>query len=109
MEVSLKKSGDINIVEISGSIDSKTAPDLQQNILDIVADTNKIILDLTKVSFVSSAGLRVLLMVYRQLKAKDGKVVLVGVSDEIKDVMFMTGFITFFSIEATVDEAITKI
>jgi len=109
MEVSLKKSGDISIVEISGSIDSKTAPDLQQNILDIVADTSKIILDLTKVSFVSSAGLRVLLMVYRQLKAKDGKVVLVGVSDEIKDVMFMTGFITFFAIEETVDEAITKI
>jgi len=109
MEVSLKKSGDISIVEISGSIDSKTAPDLQQNILDIVADTSKIILDLTKVSFVSSAGLRVLLMVYRQLKAKDGKVVLVGVSDEIKDVMFMTGFITFFAIEETVDEAIAKI
>jgi anti-sigma B factor antagonist len=109
MEVSLKKSGDITIVEISGSIDSKTAPDLQQSILDIVPDTNKIILDLTKVSFVSSAGLRVLLMVYRQLKAKDGKVVLVGVSDEIKDVMFMTGFITFFAIEETVDEAITKI
>jgi len=109
MEVSLKKSGDISIVEISGSIDSKTAPDLQQNILDIVADTNKIILDLTKVSFVSSAGLRVLLMVYRQLKAKDGKVVLVGVSDEIKDVMFMTGFITFFAIEETVEVAITKI
>ena len=109
MEVSLKKSGDISIVEISGSIDSKTAPDLQQNILDIVPDTNKIILDLTKVSFVSSAGLRVLLMVYRQLKAKDGKVVLVGLSDEIKDVMFMTGFITFFAIETTVEEAITKI
>jgi anti-sigma B factor antagonist len=109
MEVSLKKSGDISVVDISGSIDSKTAPDLQQNILDIVPDTNKIILDLTKVSFVSSAGLRVLLMVYRQLKAKDGKVVLVGLSDEIKDVMFMTGFITFFAIEATVEEAITKI
>jgi anti-sigma B factor antagonist len=105
MEVSLKKSGDISVVDISGSIDSKTAPDLQQNILDIVPDTNKIILDLTKVSFVSSAGLRV----YRQLKAKDGKVVLVGLSDEIKDVMFMTGFITFFAIEATVEEAITKI
>jgi len=53
--------------------------------------------------------LRVLLMVYRQLKAKDGKVVLVGVSDEIKDVMFMTGFITFFEIEETADKALTKI
>jgi len=109
MNISLKKSSGIDIVEIEGSIDSKTAPDLQDSILNIIAGTSKIILDLTKVSFVSSAGLRVLLMVYRQLKAKDGKVVLVGVSDEIKDVMFMTGFITFFEIEETADKALTKI
>src|ERR1700679_4312830 len=109
MKVLLKKSAGIDVVEIEGSIDSKTAPDLQESILGIIAGTDKIILDLTKVSFVSSAGLRVLLMVYRQLKTKDGKVVLVGVSDEIKDVMFMTGFITFFAIDETVEQAITKI
>lgn len=106
MKVLVKNSGDIAIVEVEGSIDSKTAPDLQQSILDIIDETHKIILDLSQVSFVSSAGLRVLLLVYRQLKAKDGKVVLVGVSEEIKEVMFMTGFINFFEINSTTEEAI---
>jgi len=108
MNVQFKKSGDVEIAEIEGSIDSKTASDLQQSILDVIAGTSKIILDMTKVAFVSSAGLRVLLMVYRQLKAKDGKIVLVGVSDEIKDVMFMTGFITFFEMEKTPGDALSK-
>lgn len=106
MRVLVKNSGDIAIVEVEGSIDSKTAPDLQQSILEIIDETHKIILDLSQVSFVSSAGLRVLLLVYRQLKAKDGKVVLVGVSEEIKEVMFMTGFINFFEINSTTEEAI---
>ena len=109
MNITFKKSGDVEIAEIEGSIDSKTAPELQQSILDGVAGTSKIVLDLTKVGFVSSAGLRVLLMVYRQLKGKDGKIVLVGVSEEIRDVMFMTGFISFFEIDKTLDEAVRKI
>lgn len=107
MKVTINKA-DTNIVAaIEGSIDSKTAPDLQQAILPVISDTHKVILDLTEVTFVSSAGLRVLLMVYRQLKAKDGKVVLVGVSEEIKDVMFMTGFIAFFEISPSIEEALT--
>jgi anti-sigma B factor antagonist len=109
MNVSIKESGAVYIVEVEGSIDSKTAPELQQSVLDVVTKAQHVVLDLSKVSFVSSAGLRVLLMVYRQLKAKDGKVVLVGLSAEIKEVMFMTGFINFFEIYDTVEEGIQKV
>jgi anti-sigma B factor antagonist len=108
MNVSAKKSGNIDVVEVEGSIDSKTAPDLQQSVLNIISESNTVVLDITKVSFVSSAGLRVLLMVYRQLKAKDGKVVLVGVSEEIQEVMHMTGFINFFEISPTLNEGLAK-
>jgi len=108
MKVSIQETAAAVIATIEGSIDSKTAPDLQQSILPVINDRNKMVLDLTEVTFVSSAGLRVLLMVYRQLKAKDGKVFLVGVSDEIKDVMFMTGFITFFEISPTLEYALAS-
>jgi anti-sigma B factor antagonist len=108
MKVTINQSDTNIIAAVEGSIDSKTAPELQQSILPVISDTHKVILDLTEVSFVSSAGLRILLMVYRQLKARDGKVVLVGVSEEIKDVMFMTGFIAFFEICPTVEEALSS-
>jgi anti-sigma B factor antagonist len=109
MNVSITEKGEVQVVEIEGSIDSKTAADLQQSVMDVVSKASHVILDLSKVSFVSSAGLRVLLMVYRQLKTKDGKVLLVGVSEEIKEIMFMTGFNNFFEIYQTVDEGLRKI
>jgi len=106
MTVDINKNDDAVIISIEGSIDSKTAGELQTQIMESASDTSKVVMDLYKVDFVSSAGLRVLLMVYRQIKSKNGKVILVGVSEEIQDVMSMTGFINFFEISATVDDAL---
>jgi anti-sigma B factor antagonist len=109
MDVSFKTSENIVIITIEGSIDSKTAGVLQSQILGKVSETNNVLLDLYKVDFVSSAGLRVLLLIYRQIKSKNGKVILVGVSDEIRDVMSMTGFINFFRIADTIDSALNSL
>lgn len=106
MNVNIKADGNIVIISIEGSIDSKTAGDLQSQIMEKVSETNNVLLDLTKVDYVSSAGLRVLLMIYRQIKLKNGKVILVGVSEEIRDVMSMTGFINFFEIADNIDNAL---
>lgn len=106
MNVNIKTDGNIVIISIEGSIDSKTAGDLQSQIMEKVSETNNVLLDLTKVDYVSSAGLRVLLMIYRQIKSKNGKVILVGVSEEIRDVMSMTGFINFFEIADNIDNGL---
>ena len=106
MIVGIRTKENVVIITIEGSIDSKTAGGLQEQIMEKVSETNNALLDFSQVDFVSSAGLRVLLMVYRQIKSKNGKVMLVGVSDEIKDVMSMTGFINFFRITDTVDSAL---
>ena len=105
MNVDITTNENTTTIAIEGSIDSKTAGDIQSKIMEKVSETDKVILDLTKVDFVSSAGLRLLLMIYRQIKSKNGKIVLVGVSDEIKDVMAMTGFINFFEFSQTTEEA----
>ena len=106
MQIDIKTENSILIVTIEGSIDSKTASEVQQGILEGSVGSDNVIIDLTKVDFVSSAGLRVLLMVYRQIKAKNGKVILVGISEEISEVMSMTGFINFFEIVDTVKTAL---
>lgn len=106
MNVKIKTNENSVLISIEGSIDSKTAGDLQSQIMDTVSESNNVLIDLTKVEYVSSAGLRVLLMIYRQIKSKNGKVILVGVSQEISDVMSMTGFINFFEITDTIDNAL---
>lgn len=96
----------IAVIEVEGNIDSKTAPEFEKAALASIKNQGQVIIDLSKVEFLSSAGLRVLLMIYRQIKVQNGKVVLVGVSEEIQEVMSNTGFINFFIIVGTIEEGI---
>ncbi|GAB3277784.1 STAS domain-containing protein [Larkinella harenae] len=107
MNVTSSTVDTITLIEAAGSIDSKTAPDFERTALTAIQGQSEVIIDLTNVDFLSSAGLRVLLMIYRQVKAKNGKVVLVGTSEEIQDIMANTGFLAFFSLAETLDEGLT--
>ncbi len=96
----------ITVIEANGSIDSKTASAFEQTAVTAIQSQQDVVIDLTQVDFMSSAGLRVLLMVYRQVKARNGKVVLVGTSEEILDVMANTGFLSFFLTADTLEKGI---
>ncbi len=109
MRVNVKSNEDIALIELEGSLDGKTAPEVQRQVLPGAEGHGKVILDMTKVEYVSSAGLRILLLLYRQLKAKGGKIVLVGMSEEIKDVMSNTGLIKFFLVADSPDAGIAAL
>jgi anti-sigma B factor antagonist len=106
MEVTTKTIDDITVIEAEGNIDSRTAGEFEKKAVGATQDENKIIIDLTKVEFLSSAGLRALLILYRQVKARNGKIVLVGVSEEIQEVMENTGFINFFILADQLDDGV---
>lgn len=101
MSIETKIIGESVIATVNGEIDGKTAPGIQSELLGALQDGKKLMLDMSGVTFLSSAGLRMLLMLYRQIATKKGKVVLVGVSEEIRDTMSMTGFINFFILADT--------
>jgi anti-sigma B factor antagonist len=106
MEISTQNIGHVTVVEVSGDIHSNSAPIAQEKILPLATPGSKLLLDMTGVKYMSSAGLRVLLSVYRQATRQDGSVVLVGLAEEIKDTMSITGFINFFTIHDNVDEGV---
>ncbi len=89
---------------MGASLDSSNAPEIQKAILAVLDQEKSIILDMSDCTYVSSAGLRVMLYSYKVAAAKGNKVYLVGVSNEIRDVMSMTGFEKFFDFFNTVDE-----
>ncbi len=105
MELTFKKEEEITIAKMSGDIDGASAAQIQTAILELDegATGSKILLDMIDVPYMSSAGLRMLLSVSRQIKSMEGKLVLVGLSDEIKDVMGITGFLDFFVVAANID------
>jgi anti-sigma B factor antagonist len=109
MEIQLRTAGGVKIIELRGELDTNTSREVQVQILSVVEPRGQVILDLTGVSYMSSAGLRVLLSLYRHTSNQDGVLVLVGVAEEIRDTMEITGFWGFFTACASMDEALAAL
>ncbi len=106
MDININKLEEINVVELAGDIDASTAPGVQEKVLPLAEPGAKILMDMTKVPYMSSAGLRVLLSVHRQASSKDAQLVLVGLSQEIQETMDITGFLEFFTTCETLDSGL---
>ncbi len=109
MEVNQLIIQNVNVVGLAGDLDGNTAPNVQAQIMPLALPNTKMILDMSKVSYMSSAGLRMLLVMYRTIISKSGKVVLVGLSEDIRDTMSMTGFLDFFTYLETLDEGLKNL
>jgi anti-sigma B factor antagonist len=109
MEVNIKTIDQVTIAEVSGDVDGSTAAKLQEEILPLAVPSSKILMDMTQVPYMSSAGLRMLLSLYRKVGSVEGKLVLVGLSEEIRDTMSITGFLDFFTTCDTVDAGLATL
>jgi anti-sigma B factor antagonist len=109
MELAASEDNGILTVRLEGSLDSKTAPEAREQLQRFLAGNSKLILDLTNVDYLSSAGLRLLLVLYRELAARKGKLVLLGVSEDIRTVMSHTGFLSFFTMVDSAAEAVRAV
>jgi anti-sigma B factor antagonist len=111
MDISTTQRDDnVVVVTLRGELDGNSAPAAQAQILPLAAeDDAKIILDMEQVGYMSSAGLRMLLVLYRNIVGQGGTVVLVGLSDELRDTMELTGFLDYFSHHPSLDEGLAAI
>ena len=98
---------DYLIVTLEGRIDANSAKDLEQQSLTWIENGEKnIVLDLTSVNFISSAGLRVILVIAKKLEPVQGKVKLAGLNSTLNDVFEISGFSKLFVIVPKVDDAL---
>lgn len=98
----------IEIYEVGTVLDTVTSTKEQQGIMALLEKNKNIALDLSHCTYVSSAGLRVMLCTFKTAKAQGGRIDLVGVSNEIRDVMSITGFDKFFKFYQTIEECINQ-
>jgi anti-sigma B factor antagonist len=98
MEVQSEVRDGLVLVAIEGEIDGSTAPPLQDQILPLITSNCRMLIDMSQVSFMSSAGLRIMLLISRQITQTKGEVVLVGLLPEIHDAMDATGFLKHFKL-----------
>ncbi len=109
MEVSVSSTKNCEIVAVNGRIDSYTAPQLSEALTQVTENNiYKIILDLRAVTYVSSAGLRVLIDIQKKCKRDNqGEVVLVGIPPRVYETLELTGFVPQFKFFDDVPTAIS--
>jgi anti-sigma B factor antagonist len=93
MDCSEERDGEILILVPDGRIDSKTAKDFETALLGRVeAAAPAILVDGSRLDFISSAGLRVLLMAAKRQKSAGARFALCGIKDNIREVLEVSGF-----------------
>jgi anti-sigma B factor antagonist len=107
MDVTFETINEATVVVITGRIDSATSKDLETKLIPIInSGTRKLVVDFAKVDFISSAGLRILLIVAKKLKQANGKMALCCLKDTIKEVFDISGFSSIIPVFPTRDEAL---
>ena len=91
MTIEVKRMGADAVIEISGRLDTTTAPVLDKTIGEDISENTNLTLDLKGLEYISSAGLRVLLSAQKRMQ-KRGSMKLRNASEEVMDVFEMTGF-----------------
>ena len=109
MEIEFETVDGIVVVTLFGELDSRTAPIVQDKLMDLPSPEARVLLEMSGVNYISSAGLRALLMLYRRMANSDGRVALVGLTESIRDLMTVTGFLDFFAAYDTLPEGVAAL
>ncbi len=97
MNINKTQEGTSVTLGIEGRLDTITAPELEKEI-QAIADATALVIDCSKMEYISSAGLRVLLSAHKSFAKKDGMVVK-NVSDTVLDIFDVTGFRDILNIQ----------
>ena len=85
--------------KLTGRLDTPAAAEVSQKVQPLLDNADKtIVLDCSEMTYISSSGLRIFLTIRKAAVAKGGKVVVEGLSTEIRQVFMMTGFLQLFEI-----------
>src|SRR5262245_15777049 len=107
MDVREDTTGDVTILEITGRIDSTTAPVLGEKLTASLATAQRrVVLDLCQLECISSAGFRVLLLAARRAEEAGARFALCSVTGKVRQLFDLGGFLDLFPISGSREEAI---
>ncbi len=91
-----KTVADDSLITLTGRLDTTTAPQLDEALVDVLPVAQKLTIDMTDLQYISSAGLRIILKAHKAMK---GNLKLTHVCDAVKEVFEITGFTDFLDFE----------
>ena len=112
MELSPRRFADAVVVSPVGRVDQSNADEfkdaLAPHVDECAANKDRVVLDLAGLEYISSAGLRVLMLAAKQAKAQDGTLVLAGLTPLVQEIFEISRFTLVFDITSSLREALRK-
>jgi len=98
--------GDATFVALAGKLDAATTPGVEARLLALVREGKKFLgVDFAGVTYLASSGLRMLLVVTREISSLEGRLVLCGLDQTMRDTLEVTGFLPYFLLANSTEDA----
>lgn len=109
MEINTTKTNDWTVVAVSGRLDTTSAAEFDSKLQEVMAaGDNRLILDLSRLEYVSSAGLRSVIAAAKAAASRGGRLSCCGLSGVVKKVFDVSGFTTLLPVFESLDDALAK-
>ncbi len=109
MHIMTNREKNIRIISVDGKIDSFTSKDFQDSLIKHILDgEDKILIDCSKLEYISSSGIRAFYFALRELNS-NGVIALCSVNDDILHILELVDFHSDFPIFNTIDDAMNQI
>lgn len=110
MKLAIEKIENALVVSPAGQVNSANAGGLETDLLaQVEKGEHKIVLDLSQLDYISSAGLRVILLLAKRLKQHAGGLVLCDIQPQVREVFDISGFLAILTVTDTREAALAKL
>ncbi len=107
MDLDIRSIDQVKVIDFNGNLDTNTAPQAESLLKDLVdAGDKKILINLLKLEYISSAGLRVFLATAKQLKTEGGEMRLCNLNETVQEIFDISGFSMIFTVKPNEEEAL---
>lgn len=110
MDIHVQRDEDKAVVVVAGKLDAVTAQDFDKVVVPLIeGGAARLVLDCSRLDYLSSAGLRVLLMTVKRIKAKGGQLRVAGMQGAAREVFEISGFHAIFSMDDSVEASLSAL
>lgn len=99
MTINKNETADNITIALSGRLDKLSSPELEKEMKEVVAKKKDIIFDMKDLTYISSAGLRVLLATEKENKVNEKNTTIINVNSDVMDIFVVTGFVYMLDIQ----------
>jgi len=108
MNITTTEQGEITVLAIEGRLDGQHAQTAEQAFLaQAQGGKTRFVLDFSRMDYISSAGLRVVLVAAKKVRSVQGRLICAGMSDSVKEIFEMSGFLSILETAGSAEEAVS--